>query len=232
MATNLYEITRGELKSLVDKVIKFFTTWDENLSNLSKKLMKVFQVENDYNIITKIGNLGLLEQDYYKKYVDIIIRKYLESFIKLLEELQPEINQFLVYTRREVNSLNKKVQKLLSKAEKGRKEIYLEFEDYFNVLNEYLFLINNLLDSIVYDVVTKQAIMDELAGKFLLREVKNLELLRVYMICLQNHTLGADINVLIETLEFGYQIVDYQPEDSMEGEYHNKFLQLTSKIVF
>ena len=232
MTQELYEITRGELKPLVNKVVKFFNNWDQNLTNLSKKLMKVFQVENDYNVITKIGNLGLLEQEYYKKYVDTIVRKYLENFIRLLEELHPEINQFLMFTRKEVNLLNIMLKNLLKLVEKGKNVISLEYEDYFNVLHEYLLLVNNLLDSIIYDVVTKQSILDELTGKFLLREAKNIELLRVYMICLQNHSLGADINTLIETLEFGHQIVNFQPDLKVDGEYHNRFLQLTAKIDF
>ena len=232
MTQDLYEITRKELKPLVDKSVKFFNTWDENLTNLSKKLMKVFQIENDYNVITKIGNLGILEGDYYKKYVDTIIRKYLESFIKLFDDLRPEIDQFLGLTRKEVNSLNLRVKKLLKITEEGRKDVYSEYDDYFNVLGEYLLLVNNLLDNIAYDTITKQSILDELAGKFLLREVKNLELLRVYMICLQNHSLGADINTIIETLEFGYEIISYQPELELEGKYHNRFLELTAKITF
>ncbi|OLS27421.1 MAG: hypothetical protein HeimC3_04200 [Candidatus Heimdallarchaeota archaeon LC_3] len=232
MSQELYEITRRELKPLVIKVLRFFNNWDQNLTKLSKKLMKVFQVENDYNVITKIGNLGLLEQEYYKKYVDTIIRKYLENFIRLLEDLHPEIDQFLVFTRKEVNSLNIMVKNLLKLVEKGKKVINFEYEDYFNVLHEYLLLVNNLIDSIVYDVVTKQNILDELTSKFLMRESKNLELLRVYMICLQNHSLGADINILIETLEFGHQIINFQPDQLVEGEYHNRFLQLTAKIVF
>ena len=84
-----------ELKALVELTLpRFIIPWDEKLGNLAKKLMRVFQLENDYYVITRLESFGSLDDEYYHKYTNRIIMKCLESLLKRLEELYPEIQDF------------------------------------------------------------------------------------------------------------------------------------------
>ena len=222
-----------ELKALVELTLpRFIIPWDEKLGNLAKKLMRVFQLENDYYVITRLESFGSLDDEYYHKYTNRIIMKCLESLLKRLEELYPEIQDFLTFTRGQLQQINNKLHEIHQLIEKHAKDP--EYEDFFNALAEYLLFVQNVQDEIAYDVSVKQTILDELSNELLQLDKKNLELLRFYMICLQNHALGAEINVIVEALQFGYNLSNYHvdPVPNPDENYHNQFLRLISKIDF
>jgi hypothetical protein len=227
-----FESIKENLKTLVDTSVRFFDIWDKKLTNLSKKLVKILQTDTDYNILTKNGALGLLEDEYYKKYTNRLVEKYLENLLKQIEELSPEIDQFLLFTRSEVYNITLLLNVLQKKFYKSRKPIFIDFEDFYDTLADYILLIQNLVDDITYDMSVKQNILSELSNQFLNQENKNAELLRIYMVCLQNHSLGADIGTILDVIKFGYHLLTFTPDESSEETYQHKLYKLTSKITF
>ena len=227
---------RIDIKPIIDALIRFFTTWDERLTSLAKKLTKAFQLENDYSLLSKPENLGVLEGEEARKYMTRLTAKFWETLVRLLEEIMPEIDQFLLFTKNEAQNIYLQLKRVLAELERTSRPFRTENEeDYNNATNEFILFAQNLLDEVIYDSGIKQSVMNELSGQFLHDEnKKNLETLRAYMLCLQNHSLGADIKTILEVLQFGQQLMNYRPLSVLDGKgsYHSKFLQLSSRIAF
>src|SRR3989304_2742049 len=96
---------RIDTKAIIDALIRFFTTWDERLTSLAKKLTKAFQLENDYSLLSKPENLGVLEGEEARKDMTRLTAKFWETLVRLLEEIMPEIDQFLLFTKNEAQNI-------------------------------------------------------------------------------------------------------------------------------
>ena len=105
----LIDQIKKEIRLLADFIINsYIVPWDQQLSNLAKELTRVFYLENDYLLITRVHH-GVLEGSKYSKR---IIQKTLETLLRRLEEISPDLEKFLTFNDRQLRIVDQKLKKL------------------------------------------------------------------------------------------------------------------------
>jgi glycerol-3-phosphate responsive antiterminator len=207
------ENVKKEIRLLSDFLInQYLVPWDAQLSSLAKELTRVFYLENDYLLITRTDH-GVLEDS---KYSQRIIQKTLETLLRRLEEISPDLEKFLAFNNRQLRIIDEKLKKLANLLEELRvtkKELHVH-EDFFNAIHEYYLFVKNIVEELQYDSTTKTTIYNELSGEILRsNKQKGLELIRFYMICLQNSSLLMDIKQISNILSFSTTLVSANLEN-------------------
>ncbi|MHA2364647.1 MAG: hypothetical protein ACXAC7_11875 [Candidatus Hodarchaeales archaeon] len=202
----IVEQIKREMRLLTDIFInQYLIPWDQKLTALAKELTRVFYLENDYLLIIRTHH-GVLEDSKYSKR---IIQKTLETLLKRIEEISPDLEKFLAFNARQLRIIDqkqKKISKLLNELRLSAREFDPKAEDFFNTLHEFNLYVQNLTDELIYDSTTKREIYNELSMELLKAEKKGLELIRFYMICLQNSSLLMDIKQINYILSFSNQL--------------------------
>lgn len=211
------EQIKRELRLLSDFLInQYLIPWDQQLTALAKELTRIFYLENDYLLITRTHH-GILDDT---KYAKRIIQKTLETLLKRIEEVYPDLEKFLSFNTRQLRIINQKQKKLTTLLEELRQVDHVfndpKAEDFFNTVHEYQLFIQNIVDELVYDSNTKREIYNELSMEFLKADKqKGLEVIRFYMICLQNSSLLLDIKQINYILSFANTIASTDIEDGI-----------------
>ena len=129
----------------------------------------------------------------------------------------------------------KKLNSLLEELSQTRKESPVQ-EDFFNAIHEYYLFVKNVVEELQYDSNMKTEIYTELSSEILkANKQKGLELIRFYMICLQNTSLIMDIKQISDILSFSTIIASAnlenigQNEPSLHSQLLNKILE-TGKV--
>ena len=92
-------------------------------------------------------------------------------------------------------------------------------EDFFNAIHEYYLFVKNIVEELQYDSNTKTEIYNELSSEILkANKQKGLELIRFYMICLQNSSLLMDIKQISNILSFSTTLASANLENIVPAE--------------
>ena len=220
------DIVKKEIRLLSDFLInQYLVPWDAQLSSLAKELTRIFYLENDYLLITRTEH-GVLEDS---KYSQRIIQKTLETLLRKLEEISPDLEKFLAFNNRQLRIIDEKLKKLnglLEELKNTKKELLVQ-EDFFNAIHEYYLFVKNIVEELQYDSNTKTEIYTELSSEILrANKQKGLELIRFYMICLQNSSLLMDIKQISNILSFSTTLASANLENMTlaEPSLHSQIL--------
>lgn len=200
----LFEQVKREIRLLSDFLVnQYLVPWDQKLSALAKELTRIFYLENDYLLITRT-NHGILEDT---KYASRIIQKTLETLLRRIEEISPDLEKFLTFNARQLRIIDQKLKRLTKLLNNimstSRNNLNPQEVDFFNAASEYHLFVQNLIEELIYDSNTKREIYNELSMELLkANKQKGLELVRFYMICLQNSSLLMDIKQISNVLSF------------------------------
>ena len=222
---------KKEIRLLSDFLInQYLVPWDAQLTQLAKELTRIFYLENDYLLITRTEH-GILQDS---KYSQRIIQKTLETLLRKLEEISPDLEKFLAFNGRQLRIIDDKLKKignLLEELQRTRKEFLVQ-EDFFNAIHEYYLFVKNIVEELQYDSNTKTEIYTELSSEILrANKQKGLELIRFYMICLQNSSLLMDIKQISNILSFSTILASAnldnisQEEPTLHSQILNKILE-------
>ena len=117
----------------------------------------------------------------------------------------------------------------LEDLQQTKKELVVQ-EDFFNAIHEYYLFVKNIVEELQYDSNTKTEIYTELSSEILkANKQKGLELIRFYMICLQNSSLLLDIKQISNILSFS-TILASANLDNIAEEDPSLHSQLLNKI--
>lgn len=227
---------KKETRFISDFMInQFLLPWDQQLSNLAKELTRVFYLENDYMLITRVSH-GVLDGSKYSKR---IIQKTLEALLRRLEEISPDLEKFLAFNERQLRIIDQKLKKFNRLLEardfrdyRGKTDNFGPVQnDFINTLHEYYLFVKNVVEELRYDSNTKREIYQELSNEILkANKQKGLEMVRFYMICLQNSSLLMDIKQISSVLTFASTLASANLESELldEPTLHS---QLIGKIL-
>lgn len=224
----LIDKIKKEIRLLGDFVINnYIVPWDQQLSNLAKELTRVFYLENDYLLITRVSH-GVLDGSKYSKR---IIQKTLEMLLRRLEEISPDLEKFLAFNSQQLMVVNKKLKKLSKLLEEVKTEaktgINPVIDDWLSSIHEYYLFVKNIIEELAYDSETKRTIYHELSSELLKsNKQKGLETVRFYMICLQNSSLLMDIKQISNVLSFASTLATTDLDKFLldEPTLHSQFL--------